>query len=342
MKKILLFLLQLFFINAYSQDKKEINLQFKKNNESEFIQSFLSNNNLYILNFEKESTTKDNIYYSLYKIDLNSKNIKKIQINDGNIFKNVIIKENKDSLLIINIATFDSNATSYRISKSLDQQEKTILPVAKHINKYTLENFFDFKQNLRYQNLQTTKLNGTFSLKNNSLYCFDNSFSQKSISFSRNSLGVNFEKNYLYKNLKGYENDFREYSKFRNLNTFYLSDNKIFILPNLENLPINIEESNMLVFDNRNGDLKNIQKINTVPIINTCEKIKTFDDRQFQISSQNGKKLIEFGIDKSENFCICHSKEISENFYTIKTIRYKQHKIYIGKNTQTKTTQIIY
>ena len=36
------------------------------------------------------------------------------------------------------------------------------------------------------------------------------------------------------------------------------------------------------------------------------------------------------------------TKEINKNFYTIRKLKYKQNKIYIGKNTQSKITQIIY
>ena len=60
-----IFLLLIFSLTAYSQNKKEINLQFKETNQSEFIQSFLSNDNLYILNFENELISKDSMYYVL-------------------------------------------------------------------------------------------------------------------------------------------------------------------------------------------------------------------------------------------------------------------------------------
>ena len=66
-----IFLLLIFSLTAYSQNKKEINLQFKETNQSEFIQSFLSNDNLYILNFENELISKDSMYYVFYNIDLN-------------------------------------------------------------------------------------------------------------------------------------------------------------------------------------------------------------------------------------------------------------------------------
>lgn len=68
-----IFLLLIFSLTAYSQNKKEINLQFKETNQSEFIQSFLSNDNLYILNFENELISKDSMYYVFYNIDLNLK-----------------------------------------------------------------------------------------------------------------------------------------------------------------------------------------------------------------------------------------------------------------------------
>ena len=213
-----------------------------------------------------------------------------------------------------------------------------------YLGRYcSLENFLDFKEGIVYQNLKPTKFKGmAFYFKNNAFYSFDNSYSQKSIIFSRKSLEINFEKKYSYNNFNGYENDFREYSKFRNLNTFYSSDDKIFILPELERQPINIEESSILIFDIRNGNLKNIKNFSNIAQINDCEKIRTFDDKQFQMVYENGKKLIEFGIDKMENFCICNSKEINKNFYTIRKLKYKQNKIYIGKNTQSKITQIIY
>ena len=65
-----IFLLLIFSLTAYSQNKKEINLQFKETNQSEFIQSFLSNDNLYILNFENELISKDSMYYVFYNIEL--------------------------------------------------------------------------------------------------------------------------------------------------------------------------------------------------------------------------------------------------------------------------------
>lgn len=338
-----IFLLLIFSLTAYSQNKKEINLQFKETNQSEFIQSFLSNDNLYILNFENELISKDSMYYVFYNIDLNLKKIKKIKINNGNFLKNAIIKEDDNSIMIINISTFETNAVSYRISKNFIEQEKIVLPIVDHIKKYSLENFLDFKEGIVYQNLKPTKFKGmAFYFKNNAFYSFDNSYSQKSIIFSRKSLEINFEKKYSYNNFNGYENDFREYSKFRNLNTFYSSDDKIFILPELERQPINIEESSILIFDIWNGNLKNIKNFSNIAQINDCEKIRTFDDKQFQMVYENGKKLIEFGIDKMENFCICNSKEINKNFYTIRKLKYKQNKIYIGKNTQSKITQIIY
>ena len=124
-----IFLLLIFSLTAYSQNKKEINLQFKETNQSEFIQSFLSNDNLYILNFENELISKDSMYYVFYNIDLNLKKIKKIKINNGNFLKNAIIKEDDNSIMIINISTFETNAVSYRISKNFIEQEKIVLPI---------------------------------------------------------------------------------------------------------------------------------------------------------------------------------------------------------------------
>lgn len=341
MRKNFLFICLLIFFCGCSQSK--INLKYKYTNESEFIQSFLSGNNLYILNFEKDIVLKDSAYFSLYKFDLISKNIlKKVKIKNGSILKNLIFTENNNSIIIINTATLESDVTSYHISKDLQHQEKINLTIIEHIQKYNLENFIDLKQNLIYQSIHPTKFIGFPFIDNNTFYSFNNSHSQKNIKLTRKSAKISYERDYPYKNFEGYENDFREYSKFRNLNNFYLSENKLFIFPNLEMFSINAWESNMIIFNKANGDLEKIKKISEIQKFNDCDKIKTFDSRQFQMSSENGKKLIQFGVDKNENFCLCNSKVIDENFYTINIINYNNHKIYIGKNTESNTTQIIY
>ena len=137
---------------------------------------------------------------------------------------------------------------------------------------------------------------------------------------------------YPFSSFKDYENDIKQYSKFRKNYVFYSSKNKIFIIPDLESSVVRSEDFNILSFNKLNGNILQMGNINLEKPFIDCAKIKTLSDVQYQVTNANSRELIQFGVDKLEKFCLCKSTNISPNFSLQKIINYKNYKIYIGKN----------
>ncbi|MCV2484993.1 hypothetical protein OD917_08670 [Flavobacterium sp. SH_e] len=342
MKKIFIFLFIGFILQSYSQNA--IELKFDEKCESTIIGAYLKENNLYVLNFEKLNL--DNTFYALYKIDLDSKKVlNRIKIEEGKIYNNPYFKEDNDSIYILNKSTFDDFATYYAFDLALKTHKKIIkTKVAEYVKVEKLLFFKDFKNNIIYIDGEPIKQEMDFSYfcpENKSVYFFESSYKTKNISFSKVDSQNTLKNTYTFKELPDYENDFAQYSKFRNNTNFFSSANYIFITPEVGKNPINIESFYYLKFNKTNASLvkSGIPKIENLI---DCNKIKVLSKSQYIISTKGKTTTVQFGVDKDQNFCICKSNIIEENFYYQDIQQYKQENLYIGSNYKTKTAKIYF
>lgn len=342
MKKLFALLFLGFTFQSYSQ--KSIELKFDKEFESEIIGTYLKDNNLYVLNFE--NLNLDNTFYTFYKIDLDSKKIlNKTKITNEKIYNIPYFREVNDSIYVLNKSTFDDFASYFIFDSGLKTQKVVKKAnIEEYTNSQKLLFFNDFKNNVIYIDGKPIKQENGFSYLsegNKSVYFFSSSFVTKNISISKVDLKDVLKKTYALRELPNYENDFAQYSKLKNNTNFFSSENYIFVTPQIGGNPINIESFYFLKFIKKDASLVKVGVPETENL-KDCNKIKVLSKSQYSVFSKGKTTSIQFGVDSDENFCICKSNIIEENFYYNDIKQYKNENLYIGRDFKTKTSKIYF
>ncbi|MFH6968203.1 hypothetical protein [Flavobacterium sp. FlaQc-28] len=342
MKKIFVIFFWAFALQLYSQNVIELRSDEKV--ESKIIGTYLKENNLYVLNSEKLNLNSK-MFYMFYKIDLDRRKIlNKIRIEDGEIYKDPYFKDINDSIYLLNKSTFNYFASYFVFDSDLKTQrgfKKT--NIADYVNSQGIPFFNDFNyEKIYFDGKQIEEGSfAYFSLEDKSVYTFKSSYKTKNISFSKVDSKSSYKKTYAFKELPNYVNDFTEYSKFRYNSSFFPSINYIFVTPEIRNNAINLESFYYLKFDKKEGGLVKIG-IPSVNNIGDCDKIKPLSKSQYEITNNGKGTLIQFGVDKDQNFCVCESKKIGENFSYQDIKEFKQKKLYIGYDSESKTAKVYF
>jgi hypothetical protein len=329
------YILGLLCFCSYAQ-YQDLELKINEGNESKFVKSYVNNtkSSLFVVTFETNKIKRSEQYY-LYKINLKTKKIEnKTTLKRDLVPINIIIKEENDSLKIINYQANNENVNSFIFSSDLKFCKSDSLPIVNYINKHKLKYFFDSNKSLIYINSKPKlNLSSRHFLDKDTLFLFENNPIDNLIRFSKISSKNNYDKKFPYSSQIGYESNFREYNKYRFNGDFLFSDNKVYVYPYLNLIfgnSLYTNPFNVLVFDKNNGDLINTQKVSFEKFIE-CEKLNVLIDIQLDLSLY-GVGLIQFGLDNNENFCVCASKPISPNFSSIEKISINGDKIFIGKD----------